>query len=61
MHQETKHTCNLAVKHGDLGIYVDKIESQDFGIKLFSAWERRSRSTAPRWARSCWPIPRPGK
>jgi len=37
MHQETKHTCNLAVKHGDLGIYVDKIESQDFGIKLFSA------------------------
>jgi IclR family transcriptional regulator, KDG regulon repressor len=37
MHQETQHTCNLAVKHGDLGIYVDKIESQDFGIKLFSA------------------------
>ena len=37
MHQETHHVCNMAVKHGDLGIYVDKVESQDFGIKLFSA------------------------
>ena len=37
MHQETGHICNMAVKHGDLGIYVDKVESRDFGIKLFSA------------------------
>lgn len=36
MQQETKAICNMAVKHGDLGIYVDKVESQDFGIKLFS-------------------------
>ena len=26
----------MGIKHGDVGIYVDKVESQDFGIKLFS-------------------------
>lgn len=36
LHQETKHTCNMGIKQGDVGIYADKIESQDYGIKLFS-------------------------
>jgi IclR family KDG regulon transcriptional repressor len=36
LHQETKHTCNMGIKQGDVGIYVDKIESHDYGIKLFS-------------------------
>lgn len=36
MHQETEHTCNMGIKSGDAGIFVDKIESRDFGIKLFS-------------------------
>jgi len=36
MHQETKHTCNMGIKQGDVGIYTDKIESHDYGIKLFS-------------------------
>jgi IclR family KDG regulon transcriptional repressor len=36
MHQETKHTCNMGIKQGDMGIYTDKIESHNYGIKLFS-------------------------
>jgi DNA-binding IclR family transcriptional regulator len=36
LHQETEHTCNMGIKRGDTGIFVDKIESRDFGIKLFS-------------------------
>ena len=36
LHQETEHTCNTGIKSGDAGIFVDKIESRDFGIKLFS-------------------------
>jgi DNA-binding IclR family transcriptional regulator len=36
LHQETEHTCNMGIKSGDAGIFVDKIESRDFGIKLFS-------------------------
>jgi DNA-binding IclR family transcriptional regulator len=36
LHQETKHTCNLGIREGDVGIYADKIESHDYGIKLFS-------------------------
>ena len=36
LHQETEHTCNMGIKSGNAGIFVDKIESQDFGIKLFS-------------------------
>ena len=36
LHQETEHTCNMGIKSGNTGIFVDKIESRDFGIKLFS-------------------------
>jgi DNA-binding IclR family transcriptional regulator len=36
MQRELGHTCNMGIKNGDQGIYVDKIESQDYGIKLFS-------------------------
>jgi DNA-binding IclR family transcriptional regulator len=36
LHRETEHTTNLAVLDGLMGVFVDKIESKDFGIKLFS-------------------------
>ena len=36
LQQETNHTSNMAIKNGASGIYVDKIESQDYGIKLIS-------------------------
>jgi DNA-binding IclR family transcriptional regulator len=36
LHRETDHTANLGVLDGTLGVFVDKIESKDFGIKLFS-------------------------
>jgi DNA-binding IclR family transcriptional regulator len=36
LHRETDHTANLGVLDGILGVFVDKIESKDFGIKLFS-------------------------
>jgi DNA-binding IclR family transcriptional regulator len=36
LHAETKHTCHLGIRSGNVGIYLDKIESKDFGIKLFS-------------------------
>jgi DNA-binding IclR family transcriptional regulator len=36
LHRETDHTANLAVLDGTMGVFVDKIESKDFGIKLFS-------------------------
>lgn len=36
LHRETDHTTNLAVLSGSVGVFVDKIESKDFGIKLFS-------------------------
>lgn len=36
LHRETDHTTNLGVVDGTMGIFVDKIESRDFGIKLFS-------------------------
>jgi DNA-binding IclR family transcriptional regulator len=36
LHQETHHTCNLGIREGEVGIYADKIESHDYGIKLFS-------------------------
>ncbi len=36
LHQETEHTCNMGIRSGSEGIFVDKIESRDFGIKLFS-------------------------
>jgi DNA-binding IclR family transcriptional regulator len=36
LHNETDHTTNLGVLDGSQGVFVDKIESKDFGIKLFS-------------------------
>ena len=36
LHRETEHTTNLGVIDKAMGVFVDKIESQDFGIKLFS-------------------------
>jgi DNA-binding IclR family transcriptional regulator len=34
----TKHTCHLGIRNGDVGVYLDKIESpRAFGIKLHSA------------------------
>ncbi|MBN1849898.1 MAG: IclR family transcriptional regulator [Deltaproteobacteria bacterium] len=36
LHRETNHTANLGVLNGSVGVFVDKIESKDFGIKLFS-------------------------
>lgn len=36
LHRETDHTTNLGVLDGMVGVFVDKIESRDFGIKLFS-------------------------
>lgn len=36
LHRETDHTTNLGVLDGDRGVFADKLESKDFGIKLFS-------------------------
>lgn len=36
LHEDTGHTAHLAVITGTKGVYIDKIESKDFGIKLFS-------------------------
>lgn len=36
LHRETDHTTNLGVIDKSMGVFVDKIESRDFGIKLFS-------------------------
>ena len=36
LHKETDHTTNLGVLSGSVGVFVDKIVSRDFGIKLFS-------------------------
>lgn len=37
LHSETQHTCHLGVSNGNMGVYLDKLESRDYGIKLFSA------------------------
>jgi len=37
MHRETQHTTNMGVIDGTVGVFLEKIESRDFGIKLFSA------------------------
>ncbi|MEJ2136265.1 MAG: IclR family transcriptional regulator [Desulfofustis sp.] len=37
LQHDTQHTANLGVLDGTQGVFVDKIESRDFGIKLFSA------------------------
>jgi IclR family transcriptional regulator, KDG regulon repressor len=36
LHRETDHTTNFGILDGIQGVFVDKIESRDFGIKLFS-------------------------
>ena len=36
MQRRMGHTCNMGIKEGDTGIYIDKVESQDYGIKLQS-------------------------
>ena len=36
LHRKTDHTSNLGILDGTMGVFVDKIESKDFGIKLFS-------------------------
>jgi DNA-binding IclR family transcriptional regulator len=36
LHRTTQHTCNLGIRNGDTGIYIDRIESQLYGIRLFS-------------------------
>ncbi len=36
LHLETGHTTNLGVRNGTVGVFADKIQSKDFGIKLFS-------------------------
>jgi len=36
MRRDTGHTCNLGIKDGNAGIYLDKIEAEDYGIKLYS-------------------------
>ena len=39
---ETRHTCNLGILSGRVGVYLDKIESpQVYGIKLFSEIGKR--------------------
>ena len=37
MHRDTGHTCNMGIRNGNAGIYIDKIEAEDYGIKLYSA------------------------
>ena len=36
LHRTTGYTCSLAIRNGDTGVYIDRIESQVHGIRLFS-------------------------
>jgi DNA-binding IclR family transcriptional regulator len=36
LHKESGHVAHLGIRNGKVGVYVDKCESRDFGIKLFS-------------------------
>jgi len=36
LHRETEHTSNTGIRDGRVGVFIDKIESKDYGIKLFS-------------------------
>lgn len=36
LQQETDHTANLGILEGSKGVFLDKIESRDLGIKLIS-------------------------
>ena len=54
LHQETKHTANFGILDGSHGVFVDKVESQDFGVKLFSEIGKTFPFTAQALARYCW-------
>ena len=41
LHEATHHTANLAIRDGDAGVYLDKIETQEYGIRLFSEVGKR--------------------
>ena len=41
LHEAMRHPCHLSVRDGGEGVYVDKIESADYGIKLFSEVGKR--------------------
>lgn len=41
LHEATRHTANLGIRDGDAGVYIDKIETPDYGIKLFSEVGKR--------------------
>lgn len=36
LHDEVGHVATLGVRNNDSGVYIDKIESKDFGIRLHS-------------------------
>lgn len=36
LHAQTGHTATLGIRNGNSGVYIDKIESSDFGIRLHS-------------------------
>jgi DNA-binding IclR family transcriptional regulator len=36
LHQDTEHTANFGILDDTRGIFLDKVESRDYGIKLFS-------------------------
>lgn len=36
LHERTGHTATLGIRDGDHGIYLDKVESKEFGIRLHS-------------------------
>lgn len=36
LHRATEHTCSLGIRNGDSGVYIDRIESQLYGIRLYS-------------------------
>jgi IclR family acetate operon transcriptional repressor len=36
LHDDTGHTVTLGIRDGEHGVYIDKIENQDFGIRLHS-------------------------
>ncbi len=36
LNEATNYTCHLGILNGQVGVYLDKIETSHFGIKLFS-------------------------
>lgn len=41
LQQDTEHTANFGILDGLCGMFMDKVESHDFGIKLFSEIGKR--------------------